>query len=466
MIKKFYTIKADTNITAIQNNHQTSAMSANTPAKSYISCNGASPVHWACFNGDVGALEMLLHSQRDDEIRDSVGRTALFYAASNGHINCCALLMDHHDDWIDVGDRKGDTPLHVAAFYQHTGVVKLLLESAADVNVRNRTGYAPLHLTSDPGCVDLLLKFGADAMAVDKKGRTPLFCACAENRTECTRMFCDRAHQHPRLISLADHRGDTPLHAAACNGYLRLVTMLIGTAVNVGAKNVRGLTAVELARHNSHPECVAVLEPQMARLDPRAAHKPQTPKGAAAMRVVYEEKAPMEIHPHAGWGGTSERGGHDGTQGSMQVTAQSERTGYDASLDPGLARLLAAVSTPGRAGIGDGDTNASGGGVTASDPLARLAAAVSGGGGGGGAAASNTRTMVSPDKQHWVSCHDEASGHVFFKELYSAHTQWDPPHGNALVNNEWRYDPSHATTGRDVWWNIQSGVRQEAAPTR
>ena len=48
----------------------------------------------------------------------TVSRTALFIRLE-GHINCCALLMDV-DDWIDVGDRKGDTPLHVAAFYQHT----------------------------------------------------------------------------------------------------------------------------------------------------------------------------------------------------------------------------------------------------------------------------------------------------------------------------------------------------------
>ena len=48
-------------------------------------------------------------------------------------------------------------------------------------------------------------------MAVDKKGRTPLFCACAEKRDECVRYYCESAHEHLRLIDLADHRGDTNL---------------------------------------------------------------------------------------------------------------------------------------------------------------------------------------------------------------------------------------------------------------
>ena len=147
MIQKYYSIKTDTAIEAIQFKSVHNQNFASTKEKHYISRDGASSVHWACYNGDVTALENILHSQREDEVRDSVGRTALFYAACRGHIDCCALLMDHHDDWIDIGDRKGDTPLHVAAFYQHVGVVRLLLQSAADSNARNKNGYAPLHVS-------------------------------------------------------------------------------------------------------------------------------------------------------------------------------------------------------------------------------------------------------------------------------------------------------------------------------
>ena len=113
-----------------------------------------------------------------------------------GHIDCRALLMDVHDEWIDVADRNGDTPLHVACCYNHKKIVKVLLESAANVHVRNSSGFAPLHVTESAGIVKLLLQFGADPMAVDKKGRTSLFCACAEKRAAVAMHFCER-HFHP-----------------------------------------------------------------------------------------------------------------------------------------------------------------------------------------------------------------------------------------------------------------------------
>ena len=133
--------------------------------------------------------------------------------------------------------------------------------------------------------------------------------------------------------------------------------------------------------------------------------------------------------------------------------------GYDASLDPPdwlgcwLLLTLQDVLLPAVAMMPL--LLAQGSSTTTSDSLLRLASAVSG---GQSATASTTHKAVSPDKQHWVSCYDDASGHVFFKELYSAHTQWEPPQDGAVVNNEWRYDPSHSSNGRDVWLNISSGA--------
>ena len=149
MIKKYYTIKADTRIAAPRA-HQNSSIGASSdaaragskPSGSQTGRRGsahdsASKLHWACFEGNVKDVEQLAGAQREDEVLDSVGRTALFYAACMGHIDCCALLMDVHDEWIDVADRNGDTPLHVACCYNHKKIVKVLLESAANVHVRN-----------------------------------------------------------------------------------------------------------------------------------------------------------------------------------------------------------------------------------------------------------------------------------------------------------------------------------------
>ena len=368
----------------------------------------------------------------------------------------------------------------------------------------------------------LLIEFSADVMAVDKKGRTPLFCACAEKRMECIQYYCEQAHDHLRLVSLADHRGDTPLHAASCNGHTRVVRMLVGAAANVDAKNVRGLTALELARHNSHPECIAVLEPHttmsslpssqttsfsststasgsLATTQSMNGYKqgPQTPKGQQVMRMVYEDQASMDFEPHAGWGGMSERGSQSATstsnkgKGAMHIVSRSERAGYDANqVDPGLARLMAAVTTPGRnleeedndgnvvdAGlsklerlVGGGSGSGSSSGETKKvdavpiDPkMARLMAAVNG---THPLPTENTSPQLNPhvqqqqyhqqqqQQQHWVSCVDPSSGSLYYKELISATTQWEVPEAK-LVNQEWKHD-----SGSGVWTNVRTNEQK------
>ena len=348
-------------------------------------------------------------------------------------------------------------------------------------------------------------------MAVDKKGRTPLFCACAEKRDECVRYYCESAHEHLRLIDLADHRGDTPLHAASCNGHMRIVVMLVGAAANVNAKNVRGMTPIELARGCSNPECVAVLEPHAAvsstttttttttssssSSSVRKSSGPQTPKGQQAMRAVYQDQASMEHQPHAGWGGMSERGSQPTVfNGGMHVEARSERAGYDAGhVDPGLARLMAAVSTPGRGGESEeeasGGGSGSGSGSAEQRSISKLESIIGmggGSGGGSGSSSSVSKTLStmerlaaavngSPTRQqqqqqqqqqgssssstHWVSSVDPQSGSMYFKELMTGHTQWEPPSNGQLVNKEW----SCSESGGGIWTNVKT-LEQRATP--
>lgn len=80
--------------------------------------------------------------------------TALTYAARDGFTEIARLLIDHGADvnWIDG---EGVTPLILASFKDHIGLVQLLLEHGADVTVRdqwNRTAldYALRRGESDP----------------------------------------------------------------------------------------------------------------------------------------------------------------------------------------------------------------------------------------------------------------------------------------------------------------------------
>ena len=59
---------------------------------------------------------------------------------------------------------------------------------------------------------------------------------------------------------MPDVRGDSPLHASACNGHTQIVAMLLQLKVNINLKNAMGFTPVALARMNGHLQCVELLQ--------------------------------------------------------------------------------------------------------------------------------------------------------------------------------------------------------------
>ncbi len=260
MISKYYNITTDTKVVA----PKPPVNDGNLGLKGGQS---ASECHWSAYNGNVNKLESLLDLQDESQILDSLGRSALFYGACQGHYDVCAFLIDHRHEWANMTDRKGDTPMHVASYYQHHRIVELLVQSAVDVSIRNEKGFIPLHVTESVETLKILIEYGSDVMSVCKKGRTPLFCAAAMNRLACLKHLCGLAIQHPRMVNLADHRGDTALHAAAANGNVQCVILLLEVAANANSKNVRGLTPRELAERNNHSAVLELFKTEIASTD-------------------------------------------------------------------------------------------------------------------------------------------------------------------------------------------------------
>jgi ankyrin repeat protein len=61
----------------------------------------------------------------------------------------------------------------LASNHGHVDVVKLLLEKGADMTVRNREGWTPLHSASNSGHIDvvkLLLEKDADVTVANENG--------------------------------------------------------------------------------------------------------------------------------------------------------------------------------------------------------------------------------------------------------------------------------------------------------
>ncbi|MBC6412479.1 MAG: ankyrin repeat domain-containing protein, partial [Hyphomonadaceae bacterium] len=77
---------------------------------------------------------------------------------------------------VDVSDKRGWAPLHVAARYGRAGMVTVLLDAGADVNVRRKDDWTPLHFAAAWGTAEtvaVLIKAGADPGAGTVQGKLP-----------------------------------------------------------------------------------------------------------------------------------------------------------------------------------------------------------------------------------------------------------------------------------------------------
>ncbi|MDP9382843.1 MAG: ankyrin repeat domain-containing protein [Chloroflexota bacterium] len=151
---------------------------AHDAAQLLISEGAQLNVHEAAAVGDVVRVQDALSA--DPTALNSLshdGWTPLHLASFFAHEDVARLLISRGADIHVVStNRMENLPIHAAAANGKTAVVWLLLDHGADVNSRSR-GWSPLDLAVENGneeLVALLLSRGADANARSGDGQSPL----------------------------------------------------------------------------------------------------------------------------------------------------------------------------------------------------------------------------------------------------------------------------------------------------
>ncbi len=100
----------------------------------------ATPLHTAASRGNLAMVRELVESGAEVEIADCGGRTALMYASKSGSVAASRYLVEMGarvnrkagDSNITCKDaRPESTPLSVAAQYNHSDLVRFLLDKGA-----------------------------------------------------------------------------------------------------------------------------------------------------------------------------------------------------------------------------------------------------------------------------------------------------------------------------------------------
>lgn len=94
----------------------------------------------AALKGHTSLVEKLIANDADV---NKTGWTPLHYAATGGHVDILALLLEH-SAYIDAESPNGTTPLMMAALYGSPEAVKHLIQAGADLKLQNQLGMTAL----------------------------------------------------------------------------------------------------------------------------------------------------------------------------------------------------------------------------------------------------------------------------------------------------------------------------------
>jgi ankyrin repeat protein len=224
---------------------------------------GATPLHFAVDRGNQKICELLLDAKGSASVTNYVGTTPLHLAAVRGNTNLMALLLERGADPNVMTVDNDWSPLMAAIGALSTNAVKLLLEKRADPNLaglRNHSEkpHSPLHIASSfspaPGIVKLLLEAKANMEVTNGAGFTPLQSAVRYQKDEVALVLLNAGANPNRTFQ----DGTTLLHLGA-DGRVALVRSLLEHDANPNVVDQSGGTplsraysyAAEVARKNA-----------------------------------------------------------------------------------------------------------------------------------------------------------------------------------------------------------------------
>lgn len=224
------------------------------------------PFHVACAHKHEDVATLLLSKMTPTDLlhKDHAGWSALHYAAAS---NMPALVSSviarlkpsTKAPALTLEDSKGRTPLHIAAGYNATEALRLLiseLPKGAAIPLDSE-GLTPLHTAARGGasaCIDALLGTDAckevDVATAGNVGLTPLHLAALGGKQEaCMVLLAHGADPNKAATAKSDGNcaGAMPLHFAVAARNVRTVSILIDAGADVKGVDGMGRTPLHVA---------------------------------------------------------------------------------------------------------------------------------------------------------------------------------------------------------------------------
>ncbi|XP_059667049.1 E3 ubiquitin-protein ligase XBAT33-like isoform X2 [Cornus florida] len=216
-----------------------------------------SPLHFAAAKGHNEIVALLLENGADVNSRNYCGQTALMQACRYGHWEIVQTLLLFRCNVIRADYLSGRTALHFAAVNGHVRCIRLVVadfvpstpfESINAQAVGGRGDGSNTRNKYDQSALSKFVNKAADG------GITALHMAALNGYFDCVQLLLDL---HANVSAVTFHygtsmdligAGSTPLHYAACGGNLKCCQILLARGASRLTLNCNGWLPLDVAR--------------------------------------------------------------------------------------------------------------------------------------------------------------------------------------------------------------------------
>ncbi|KAH6715429.1 ankyrin repeat-containing domain protein, partial [Leptodontidium sp. MPI-SDFR-AT-0119] len=190
---------------------------------------GLTALHVAASNGFLSIVNILLDRGADQTIKTiESGETPFFTAIRSDEESLAELLKLSPD--VNTMTNKGATPLHFACLEAgRLPMVRFLLESGADVHMRDIEGGTPLLWASSTEACKELVKYGAKLDVKTNELVAPLLTLAVQ--CGMTGIVLSLIEASADVNFIGQHWG-SPVHTACQFGRLEILKLLLGHNAN------------------------------------------------------------------------------------------------------------------------------------------------------------------------------------------------------------------------------------------
>ena len=193
--------------------------------------NGQVPMHIAAMTGQTEMFQKLSYSAMDKNPKDDIGRTPLHFAAKNGHLSICQLIIS------DEGKVPRNLDLIMLEF-KGSRHKRFSLYPSMDKNPMDENGWTPFHLAAKHGHEEVCQLIMENIPEINPPGcnskATPLHLAAWNGHLSICKMIIEKLpDKSVKHVNLKDGIDNTPLHLAAERGHFEVCQLIMHSMVDV-----------------------------------------------------------------------------------------------------------------------------------------------------------------------------------------------------------------------------------------